>query len=484
MSVAIALAALVFAVVLGLSARRPWTGALVCVALVPWDGLEIDPGIRLTAYRLALFGWITAIIVRKLSRSGQWRPGDSVGSLSIWAIAFLAYSIAWTFAQLPIVPTTDVVGSTIRSVPQFRSLGQMGWLLVRFAPLLLLPAVVWRIEEAVTATRVYLGSLTVLVLVGCVQIVVWMGAGVDIAPIGSVANLFGGTSEVRHGILPVLGRRFLRMSSFGGEPKSLGQSLAIGLLLIQAAALLKSVSLKKLGAMWVLFFLAMLATASTSALFVWAGGSVLLAAYFLINFPARRFTVTLYTWGLVALCGLVLTGAISATGLTPGEFGSIVEARTVGRRLIPDSDLAVWAFLEDNPIWAIMGVGLGNIHLYAGDYIPSFARHYMESSVFVAKSGYLRLVSEVGLFGLGFFLVWMWWEISAFRRGSIEYCRSGLIRNMRVLDAQMILRTLAAGFTVIIVIGFLARGYVWDHAVWTVAMIRSVRKGDTRIRTE
>lgn len=480
MSVPILAAAAVFAGAFLLSLRRPWAGVLLCVALLPWAGVEVDPGIRLTAYRLALFGWVGAVAIRGVSRSRRWTPAFDRGRLSLWGIAFLAYATAWSLVQLPFVPTTDVGGSALRAVSQLRSLGQMGWFLLRLAPLLLLPAVLSRMEQGIALARVYLASLAVLAVVGFVQLGVWAATGVDIAPIGGVPAFLGGDAGVRHGIFVAFGRRLLRMSSFGGEPKGLGQNLAVGLLLLQCGWLVKVMRARRTGALWVLFFVAMLATASTSALYVWSGGTVLLVGYFALARPGGRASIPLYTLGLGASCLLVVTALVSAAGLTPAQFGDVLAARTVDRRLIPDFDLAVWGFLLDHPAWGVVGVGLGNIHAHASSYIPDFARRYMESSIFVAKSGYLRLLSEVGLVGLLLFLVWMWREIADFRKTSAPRPGDPVDGPGGPSDPfgeSTTLRTLAVAFAAVMVVAFMARGYLWDEAIWTVAVVRSIRVG-------
>jgi hypothetical protein len=476
-SVAILAAAAVFAVGFLLSLRRPWAGVLVCVALLPWSGVEVDPGIRLTAYRLVLFGWIAALAVRGLSRMRRRTPTSGEGRLSLWGIAFLAYATVWSLVQLAFVPTSDVAGSALRAVPQFRSIGQIAWFLLRFAPLLLLPAVLSRMEQGVTATRVYLGSLALLAVVGFVQLGVWTATGVDVAPIGGVAELLGGDAGVRHGIFAAFGRRLLRMSSFGGEPKGLGQSLAVGLLLLQAGWFVTGTRPKRLAVLWVLLFVAMLTTVSTSALYVWSGGTVLLVGYLALARPAGRASVPLYTLGLGASCLLVVTVLVSAAGLTPAEFGDVLAARTVDRRLIPDFDLAVWGFLLEHPAWGVVGVGLGNVHTYAASHIPEFARRYMESSVFVAKSGYLRLLSEVGVVGLVLFLVWMWRELLAYWRRPLRRAAVAGRPPVRDEGEAATFRVLAVGFVGVMVLAFMARGYLWDEAVWSVAVVRSIRTG-------
>jgi uncharacterized membrane protein YidH (DUF202 family) len=72
-----------------------------------------------------------------------------------------------------------------------------------------------------------------------------------------------------------------------------------------------------------------------------------------------------------------------------------------------DWNEVVLAWLRAHPTYGVLGVGLGNVHLYAAEYIPP-AYSYMYDNVFVAKSGLLRLISEIGIVGLVFAL-WMYW---------------------------------------------------------------------------
>jgi len=70
-----------------------------------------------------------------------------------------------------------------------------------------------------------------------------------------------------------------------------------------------------------------------------------------------------------------------------------------------DWNEAVMGFISDHPKYLLTGVGLGNIHLYAQKYIPDYALHYMADNVFVAKSGFLRILSETGIIGFLLFLI-------------------------------------------------------------------------------
>ena len=71
-------------------------------------------------------------------------------------------------------------------------------------------------------------------------------------------------------------------------------------------------------------------------------------------------------------------------------------------------------FLADYPQYGLFGVGMGNIHLYARNYLAEWAlllAHDVDwalslayNTVFVPNSGYLRIISELGIVGLILFL--------------------------------------------------------------------------------
>ncbi|MBC7520897.1 MAG: hypothetical protein H7268_07370, partial [Sandarakinorhabdus sp.] len=66
-------------------------------------------------------------------------------------------------------------------------------------------------------------------------------------------------------------------------------------------------------------------------------------------------------------------------------------------------------FLQASPGAAAAGVGLGNAHLYATPYLDPLYALYAEGNVFVAKTQYLRFISEIGIIGLSLFLGWYLW---------------------------------------------------------------------------
>ena len=159
---------------------------------------------------------------------------------------------------------------------------------------------------------------------------------------------------------------------------------------------------------------------------------------------------------------LVVT-SMSSLGVV--DYLLVLEERTLGRTYIEDFDGAILRFLADQPRHLWIGVGLGNAHLYANDYLSVHARYAFDTA-FVAKGGYLRLLSELGVIGLLLFLGWiivqirrLWKQIALSKRLSIEE------------DTIRVASSLAQ-FGVVMIFLYLARGeYVSPQTFLTLGLV-------------
>jgi hypothetical protein len=218
--------------------------------------------------------------------------------------------------------------------------------------------------------------------------------------------LIGGDPSLWHGATFLAGDTPIRrMNSLGGEPKDLGQALTVGLLLIQAQWALtderrKVVTLRRA---WLVLMLSMLCTLSTSAIFMWLVGT----AVQVFAYPALARGMTFHlarrrasgVWGaMLFLAALYL--------IVPKDLGQgitltdLAAGRTVERLELEDFDQAISQFLIHEPEWAMLGVGLGNAHLYADKYLTDETAAYAVGTAFRAKMGLLRILSELGVLGL------------------------------------------------------------------------------------
>lgn len=390
-----------------LSWRSSKLGALLCVALLPWEGLSVDLGVRISAYMLAIMAFVPVVLLRKSSAASV------IDSISFRAYhPFVAFAVVWSLLQIFFIPTVEVAGGILRS-PVIRAVLQIAVLGMIMCPIWFIPAVFTRANDLMSAGRIYIASCFGLAVLGFLQVGIWYATGTDPLPIGILNQAVGGVNAdlTKSGMVAFGGQVFCRMSSLGGEPKGLGQSLVIAIFLLQANFIYSKSPLTIRGVLaWSFLVLAVFATQSTSAFGTLAVAIVVCVfAEFLSNRrrQVRAGLATLATLGI--LFGVLCFGTIALGDRQVQRLGSwttnALTERTIGRGTVfEDFDQAILGFLNDHPEHYWLGMGLGNIHLYADPYLPAVTRRYAAGRVFFAKSGYLKLISEVGIVGLVLFM--------------------------------------------------------------------------------
>ena len=71
---------------------------------------------------------------------------------------------------------------------------------------------------------------------------------------------------------------------------------------------------------------------------------------------------------------------------------------------------------------------MGNIHNLSADFIPIKYLHYMKDNIFVAKSGYLTLISEYGIVGFILFMLIIIKLISKLKRNMNLYNLNNILQ--------------------------------------------------------
>lgn len=406
------------------AARRPRGVFCAAVFFAGWAGLSIDVGLRVTPFRLlmAILG-VTLLLRFALRGSSRIR---SVMPTAFWAFALFA--VARSVVQIPLVPEAEVLGGPLRS-PEVRSTFQLLVFALEISPVIVAPLLLRTAGDVWGVGRIYVISTVLLALLGWLQLAFWYGTGNNPLPLGFVDYLFGRELSVadapslREGVVSFGGVSLYRMSSLGGEPKQLGMSLALALLLLQLSVSVP-VTRRQPAALllWVFLFVSMLLTLSTSGLFVWILGSLALII-FGPWFEAQRAVFAKVTHSLSMMLGfsaLAMAAILTFLPVAQQKLGrsadvlALARARTIDRGFVEDFDAAVIGFLQEHPGYLWLGVGLGNAHLYADEYLPQHAAA-ASGTAFVAKSGYLRLVSELGVVGLALFLWWTAAQIAMLR---------------------------------------------------------------------
>ena len=457
----------VFAVV------RPRWAFLASIFFAPWEGLDVDFGIRMSMYRVLAAGLLCAALVRRPRARGTWMrlPG------AWWML--LAFAFVWTLLQLPYLPAYDrFAGGELRSGAT-RLLIQCVYFVLRFAPVFAASVLGLQSADLARAGRTYLQSCFILAVIGVAQFGIWMTTGFDITPVGRVNALLGGNSphatveQLPSPVLAIAGLRLLRITSLAGEPKGLGQALVIGLLLIQVVqGSLAPKQRRTLTRLWLLFFVGVLLTWSSSAFFLWAFGSAMHQIVALTT-PAFRsmgegaLMRNLRSVRLAFLALLVLAAGASILG--SDVFGELMASRTTERAQLEDYDATVWKFLMHEPEKMVAGVGLGAVHLYAYRFVSREWAHYMMGQVFVAKSGGLRFLSELGIIGLSLFL----WGCVRCIRELLAVARRQRRAGPQQNEGKGEVVSLAF-FALIILLCYLVRGYVENQLMMTLGLALAV----------
>lgn len=397
-----------------LALRRPKSALLTAVFFIPWAGLDVDIGLRVTAYLIFITPLFFGVALRALSARG---PGNVFLPLGVLNFLVL-YAIVWSLAQVPFLPEASISGGSMRE-PMARSVVQVVMFLITLSPLLVVPALIRNATDLRRLGQIYLASTVVLAMIGWLQLGVWTATGSDPLPVGFFDNLLGGSATNRSGVFSYEGGLVYRMSSFGGEPKGMGASLAVALLLLQSGIPIKS-SLRR--SLWYFLFASMVATFSTMGLLAWFGASLVqffTTADLRLKLRTPKFRIS--RSGLLSILIASTASAMIAFSPAGNRVIEMVEMRTVDRvtevdrGYLEDFNVAITDFLLDQPLFLVTGVGLGNVHLYANDYLPIETQWYAAGKPFVAKSLALKLASELGL---AVVLVFSYWVIFSLQKAA------------------------------------------------------------------
>ncbi len=397
---------LFFAVMTGVAIANARVALLVTIFLVPWSGLDVDVGLRITAYQVSLAALLAVTFVR-LTQPGLAPQRIAAGTLFA---TFLLYAVVWSLLQIGFLPQVEVITIGLRG-PLVRAFIQILLFIFAITPVVLIPMYSRDRDDILVMGRLYLMSVVVLTLIGWLQLAGWYATGSNPLPIGALGNALGSLYyEARSGSFALDALNIYRMNSFAGEPRDLGIDIILAMILVQAYALtVVRPRTWAVALLWLFLFISMLATFSTSAIgLLIIASAALLPACWTFRVKIQRRTSSLFGVAAAFIVPmLLLVVGLEAYGI---PVINILSERTVERLssdgAIEDFDLAILGYLNAAPGSAVTGVGLGNIHLYATPYLDPLFALYAEGNVFVAKTQYLRFISEIGVIGLALFLGW------------------------------------------------------------------------------
>jgi hypothetical protein len=240
--------------------------------------------------------------------------------------------------------------------------------------------------------------LKVLTILGIAQLIIYVISGYDFLPYGLTEDL-DPLSATEDMIFQNIG--FLRISSLGGEPKGLAVSLVIGITMLLYLKMSKNHASFKWINVWIILMLfVLITTLSTSGFFLILVPFLIVVVYNFYkvteNIPTKIILLLTFIFAFFVFQDLIYV---------------IIDARILTRSnvlLSEDIDDSIIKFLENNPIHLFFGTGLGNIHLHAINYIQDSNLYNLRlNEIFISRYGYLKIVSESGIFGFLLFLIFI-----------------------------------------------------------------------------
>jgi len=362
--------------------------AKVYVFSLPFFGLMYDVGISLTIDRF----WAVVMLLDLLFNKNSFKIDKSLK----YFLFFIFYVFSITIILSQNLPDTVNIFPPLRG--KYRYITQIIMWGIQFTTVFYFAKYLKTEEDIKQLLKTLIFSCATLSLIGIFQYLFYKRFGYNIIPIGFLQG------EERSGMFDYLGMNIFRVSSLGGEPKHFAYTLSIVLPLMIFSKYFKLLDIRYYFLISTIMLINLFLTFSTQGYFLFLL-NIFVGLIFIIFYKGIKLKFIIYS-------SLFFAFIIIFLKLNPLIL-DLIKLRTIERLADPsaigasssveDWNEAVLGFINAYPQWIITGVGLGNIHLYAQDYIPEYA-DYMIGNVFVAKSGFLRLLSETGIIGLFIFV--------------------------------------------------------------------------------
>ena len=356
--------------------------------LIPYKAIVYDVGIAVYIYQAFIF--ITFVKVMVFIKWDKIR-------INGYLLLFLTYIVLSTFIISHFFIDDWMVNLHHNSF--FRQKGRyISTLLLliffQYSILIIYFNSVFYQEKINKLLKVFISGLLCLSILAVIQLIIFLGTGLDIFPMG-MNNSDGRVRTAVHNMLSDnIG--ILRVNALGGEPKGLAASLSVGVSVLFLASKFEIQIIKRQKQIMWLFLLVIFLTLST-------GGYGLMVGFFLIvfilNILKNRIKLRRVKWQQATIFFTI----IAIIAINFNVIYNIIDKRILSRAEElsgEESDGIIQDFLIANPRWGVFGSGSGNIHNLAHPYMPEELKYYMKGNIFVARGGYLKLISENGIVGL------------------------------------------------------------------------------------
>ena len=405
---------------------------------IPFYGIDYDVGVRYTISQLILLILNVLFFISIFSKTDFIK----LKGLNTSIILFLLYAFVSSFLLstflIEFIPTKN--SGFLRN--EGRYISQIINYSLLFSIFYIIYYNINTKKEVIILLKYFLFGIITISSIGILQEIIYITIGIDITP------LYREDYSIRNAaIFNYFGLPLIRINSLAGEPKSLGMFASIGIIILKV---LRTLNIKLFNNQFnysVLFFITLILTLSSS-------GFLLLALLWVLSEIILRYFKMIPSITIGKFFSWILTGIFII--VFSDSLDNIINDRITEREKIEDFDAVIIESLKYNPKYLVFGSGLGNIHNIAYKYTGQFENlNFMEDNIFVAKSGYLRIISETGIIGFFLFLIFNGQTIlSAF----VHYYQN-----------KFTIMALFASLSVIAFISFLARTYLTEFYLFTMA---------------
>lgn len=376
-------------------------GARIAVFLIPWWALEVDFGV---SFKMSEF--LMLVYVLRAAIAGQSLTRFSRNRIGLFLLFFLYSGVVAAITILfgPEVP--EFAGGSI-----FRNgFGRVFSVGVKWGILIAFMIAVTRLKasELPSILLAYVRSCVILASLGLLQMITFLVSGIDLFPVG----IFLSEDYQYQGTLNIGGAGILRVSSFGGEPKGLGVALAIAIYILWATKDLNHISPLRQKLYYALMLLVVILTASTSAFIVLGSIFVYILVFrFLGASLSTRTLAIALTAQFIVITAVFISFAESQSNGSQQLFVSAetyLDALTyklTGRLHLDDTDAYLAQSFARDRLGIIFGRGLGVVHHYGYDLIPTNHLERLGGTILSAKSGVIELLGNGGMIGGILFMV-------------------------------------------------------------------------------
>jgi len=301
---------------------------------------------------------------------------------------YILYVVLLTIAFFFLIPETykyTVTGGFLKN--EGRWIYQILFFLIN-VNFVLWPVYVIKDESELHKTfQVIIYSIIVLSILGILQEASIKMGNFDPFPIHRLPDYEVGVFDYEGGMITADGMDVIhRMNSLGGEPKHFAVTLILGIVIILLYGLNRKTIVKYNFVVFLMFLICLFATYSTTG-YIWFG---VMLAVILMLYRAKVFK-------RLIIIILILSCFLIAYLMIKGNLLPYVD-KTLAKIGFQDTDKAVFDYLKDNPIFALTGVGLGNIHFFAASHLP--LGHPLANTSFKGVTGFFLLLGDTGFLGL------------------------------------------------------------------------------------